>query len=42
LAGLAGVFIYGKQQQKRELDEKAQGFIPPPAAEAKPGQLTKV
>ncbi len=47
LASLTGVFIYGKQQQKKELDNKAEGFIPPapsqqPAAASKPSQLTKV
>jgi uncharacterized membrane protein len=37
LASLAGVFIYGKQQQKKELESKAQDFIPPQAAA--PNQL---
>jgi|SRR5271154_3497962 len=29
LASLAGVFIYGKKQQRRELDEKAQDLAQP-------------
>jgi uncharacterized membrane protein len=41
LAGLVGVFIYGKQRQKKELEDKAEGFIPPAAA-SKPDQLAKV
>lgn len=41
LAGLAGVFVYGKLQQKKELDTKAQGFIPPvpPPSTPSPNQL---
>jgi uncharacterized membrane protein len=44
LAGLAGVFLYGKQQQRKDLDDKAQGFIPPQPTTAapKPDQLAKV
>ena len=42
LAGLAGVFIYGKQRQNKELGDKAEGFIPPLPATSKPSQLTKV
>jgi uncharacterized membrane protein len=30
LASLAGVFIYGKSKQKRELDQKAEDFVRPP------------
>lgn len=44
LAGLASVFIYSKQQQRKELDNKAQGFIPPlapttPVPSQNPNQL---
>lgn len=41
LASLAGVFIYGKQRQKKELDDKAEAFIPPPPAASKPDQMAK-
>ena len=30
LASLAGVFIFGKISQKKQMDVKAQDFIPPP------------
>jgi uncharacterized membrane protein len=42
LTSLAGVFIYGKSKQKKELDIKAEGFIPPPVPTPKPEQLAKV
>jgi uncharacterized membrane protein len=41
LASLAGVFIYGKHQQQKELGDKAQAFIPAQPAQ-KPDQLAKV
>jgi len=31
LASLAGVFIYGKSKQKKELDAKAEDFVRPQA-----------
>lgn len=30
LASLAGVFIYGKSKQRKDLDNKAQDFVQPP------------
>ena len=41
LTALAGVFVYGKRQQKKELDSKAQSFIPPQAS-PRSDQLAKV
>jgi uncharacterized membrane protein len=36
LAALAGVFIYGKTQQRRELNAKAEDFLKPNQLTAKP------